>query len=99
MSVRRNNVKTVSQLAKDAKGIVNGVRRTGRPVMVTVAGKPGVVIVDAASYEKQLRDERLTAMLLEGEADIQAGRVRPFDEFVRELNLGKKVSSRNHLRR
>lgn len=88
--------KTLTELAKDAKAIVKNVHRTGRPVVVTLDGKPGVVILDAESYEKKLQADRLRAMLLESEADIQAGRTRPAEEFFRELLRDKKILSKNH---
>ena len=87
--------KTLAELAKDAKAIVKSVHRTGRPVVVTLDGKPGVVILDAESFEKKQQADRMRAMLLESEADIQAGRTRPAAEFFKELLRGKKIPSKN----
>jgi prevent-host-death family protein len=94
-----SNVRTLTELAKDAKAIVREVRKTKRPVTVTVAGKPGVVILDARSYRQSLHEQRLEAMLLEAEKDIEAGRVRPLEDFVEELALGKKILRSTHRQR
>ena len=74
------DVKTIGELSKNARAIVNSVRRTRQPVVVTMGGKPGVVIVAADDYERQQHVKRLKSMLLEAEADIEAGRERPLEE-------------------
>jgi prevent-host-death family protein len=91
--------KTLTELAKDVKSIINQVHRTGRPVVVTVDGKPGVVILDAGTYEKRLQASRLRDLLSQGEADIQAGRVRPLEDFVKDMRRGKKIPGKNHHQR
>ncbi len=91
--------KTINELAKNTMAIVKNVRRTGQPVVVTMGGKPGVVIVAADDYEQKLHVKRLRSMLLEAEADIEAGRERPLEEFLEELNHAKKISGKNHRKR
>ena len=93
---RNDDVRTLTEFAREAKAIVLEVRKTKRPVVVTVAGKPGVVVMDARSYRKTLHNERLEAMLAQAEQDIKSGRVRPLEEFVEELDLGKKAPRANH---
>jgi prevent-host-death family protein len=79
------DIKTVSELKARTKAVLGQVRRTGRPVVVTVNGKPDVVIVDALDYERQKQALNLAALLAEGEADVRAGRVRPAREFLKDL--------------
>lgn len=87
--------KTVKELEREPLEILKQVRRTGRPVVVTVNGKPDVVIMDAATYERKLQNRTLAQLLAEGEADIRAGRTRPAAEVFDELIREKKVSRRN----
>jgi prevent-host-death family protein len=91
--------KTLAELAKDAKNIVNQVHRTGRPVVVTVDGKPGVVILDAGTYEQRIHAARLRDLISQGEADIQAERVRPLEDFAKDMRGGKKIPGKNHQQR
>ena len=91
--------KTLTELTKDTKTIVNQVHRTGRPVVVTMDGKPGVVILDAATYEERLHTARLRGLISQGETDIQAGRVRPIEDFAKDMDRGKKIPGKNHPKR
>ena len=77
---------------ENAQEIVDQIHQTGRPVVVTSKGKPDVVILDAAAYERRLKVANLAQLLMEGEADVRAGRTRPAKEFFKELNRGKKIS-------
>lgn len=84
--------RTIQELEKDPRAVMKQVRQTGRPVVVTVKGKPDMVIVDVRTYEKRLQHRTLAQLLAEGEADIAAGRVRPIEEFEAEFFRDKKVS-------
>ena len=53
--------------------------------MVTVKGKPGVVLLDAAVYEKRLAEINLSRLLSEAETDVRAGRVRPAREAIKDI--------------
>ena len=79
------DIRSVSDLKRDTKGIFRHVRETGRPVVVTVNGKPDVVILDAAVYERRLKESNLARLIAEAEADVRAGRVRPAREALREI--------------
>jgi prevent-host-death family protein len=79
------DIRSVSELKRDTKKIFRHVHETGRPVVVTVNGKPGVVLLDAAVYEKRLAEVNLARLLAEGEADIRAGRVRPAREVIKDI--------------
>ena len=86
------DIKTMVELQENAQEIVDQIHQTGRPVVVTSGGKPDVVILDAAAYERRLKIANLAQLLMEGEADVRAGRVRPAEDFFDELNRGKKIS-------
>ncbi|MBL9125308.1 MAG: type II toxin-antitoxin system Phd/YefM family antitoxin [Planctomycetaceae bacterium] len=79
------DVKTITELACQAEQIVRQVSQTGRPVTVTSGGGGDVVIVDAEQYNRWLKTINLAALLAEGESDVRTGRVRPLDDFLREL--------------
>jgi prevent-host-death family protein len=86
------DIRPVTDLKRDALSIVRQVRRTGRPVVLTAEGKADVVVMDARMYEEHLKAMNLSRLLVEGEADIAAGRVRPMRSFLREFKRGKKIS-------
>ena len=84
--------RTLAELESRPRDILDQVHRTGRPVVVTVDGKPDVVILDVATYERRLKALNLALLLAEAEADAKAGRTAPLDAFLDELNRGKTVS-------
>jgi prevent-host-death family protein len=85
------DIRSVSELKRYTREILEQVRKTRRPVMLTVNGKPDAVLIDAKSYEKQMKALNLARLLAEGEEDISAGRVRPARSFLREFKNAHKI--------
>jgi prevent-host-death family protein len=79
------DIRSVSELKRDTKKIFRHLHETGRPVVVTVKGKPGVVLLDAAVYERRLAEINLSRLLSEGEEDIRRGKVRPAREAIKDI--------------
>ena len=85
------DIKSISDLKKKTREIFDQIHRTGRPVIVTVNGKPDVVLLDAAVFEKKLRTLNLGQLLAEAELDVKEGRTRPAREFLKEFKHAKKI--------
>ena len=85
------DIKSVSELKTNTRRVLEQVRATRRPVVVTVKGRPAVVVVDAAEFQRQQQALDLAACLSAGEADVRAGRVRPASDFLSELGRAKKT--------
>jgi prevent-host-death family protein len=85
------DVKTVSELKHSLRSVFEQIHQTGRPVVVTVNGKPDVVLMDAAQFERKLRALNLASLLARGEDDIRRGRTRPARALLRELKREAKV--------
>jgi prevent-host-death family protein len=83
--------RTLAEFEQDPREIWKQVHRTGRPVVVTVKGKPDVVVIEAAAFERRLSLANLACLLDEAEADVRAGSTRPADEFLREFDRDNKV--------
>jgi prevent-host-death family protein len=70
------------------------LKKTGKPVVLTVNGKAEVVVQDASAYQRLLEEfaklerDEMRLFLEISRADIEAGRTRPADEVFAEL--GKK---------
>jgi len=74
---RNNSVKMLKQL-----------KRTGRPIVLTVNGKAKATVISAAEYQRLMdiaadADER--EGVRQGDADIAAGRTRPAEEVFAEM--------------
>ena len=85
------DIKSVSDFKKQIREVFIQLHRTGRPVVITVNGRPDVVLLDAVVFERKLSALNLSALLAAGEADVVAGRTRSARTAVRALRRGKKI--------
>ena len=85
------DIRSVTDLKRNTREIIEHARRTGRPVILTANGKADALLMDAETYERQLGNANLVALLAAGEADIAAGRVRPARAFLREFKRARKI--------
>ncbi len=86
------DIKSTSDLKRHMREIFDQLHRTGRPVVVTVNGKPDVVMLDAAVFERKLKTLNLALLLAESEQDIRSGRARPARTFLKSLKHARKIS-------
>ncbi len=85
------DIKSVSDLKKKTNEIFKQMHRTGRPIIVTVNGKPDAVLIDVEVFEKKLKALNLGALLAEAETEVKEGHVRPARDFLKEFKHGAKV--------
>ncbi len=85
------DIKSVTDLKKRTNEIFSQIHRTGRPVIITVNGRPDAVLIDAKIFEKKLKVLNLGSLLSEAERDIKAEKIRPAEEFLEEFEGGKKI--------
>ena len=74
------------------RDIFEQLHRTGRPVVVTVNGRPDVVLLDAAVFERKLKAFNLSRLLATAEKEIRIGRTRPARSFLKVFKDAKKIS-------
>ncbi len=86
------DIKTVSDLKKHMREVLDQLHRTGRPVIVTVNGKPDAVLLEAAVFEKKLKALNLSLFLAEAEEDVHAGRTRSARAFLKSFKHAQKIS-------
>lgn len=85
------DIKTVSDLKANTGDIFKQLHRTGRPIIVTVNGKPDVVLIDVGVFEKKLKALNMSALIALAETDVRERRTRPAREFLKELRRSAKV--------
>ena len=83
--------KTLEDLRQIPETVLAQVRDTGRPVSITVNGKPAAVLLDVAVFERWLRVLNLVKLLAPAEEDILAGRTQPLDDFMKEFCLANQT--------
>lgn len=88
-----DDIRSVTDLKRNTREILDQVRRTGRPVILTVNGKADSVLMDAKTYEQHLSASNLGRLLAPAEDDVRSGRTRPMSAFLREFKRARKISS------
>ena len=86
------DIKSVSDLKKKTREIFKQMHSTGRPIIITVNGKPDAVLLDAEVFEKKLKVLNLGILLAEAEAEIKKGNIRPARDFLKEFKHSAEVS-------
>ena len=86
------DIRSVTDLKRKTKEILNHLHRTQRPVVLTVNGKADAVLMDTKTYEKHLRASNMMRLLIQAEEDIAAGRTRSMSSFLKEFKHARKIS-------
>ena len=87
------DIKTVSDLKKKTNEIFKHMHDTGRPVVVTVNGKPDAILMDVNVFEKKLKALNLGLLLAPAEKDVKEGRTKDARTFLKEFKKSAKISS------
>ncbi|OGU06724.1 MAG: prevent-host-death protein [Geobacteraceae bacterium GWC2_58_44] len=85
------DIRSVTDLKRHTREILDHVHATGRPVVLTVNGRADSVIMDAGVYQKHLQAANMARLLAPAEADAAEGRTSPADEFFKEFKRARNI--------
>lgn len=85
------DIRSITDLKRHTREILDHVHQTGRPVVLTVNGRADSVIIDAKVYEKQLKAMNLARLLSEAEAQVSDGKARSARTFLKEFKNARKI--------
>jgi prevent-host-death family protein len=85
------DIRSVTDLKRHTREILDHVHLTGRPMVLTVNGRADSVIIDAKVYEKQLKAINLARLLSEAEAQVSSGNTRSARVFLEEFKNARKI--------
>ncbi len=63
------DIRPFADLEQNASEVLEQMRATGRPIVLTIEGKADAVLMDAKTYEKHLRAANMSRLLAPAEAD------------------------------
>ena len=86
------DIKSVSDLKKKTNEIFKQMHRTGRPIIVTVNGKPDAVLLDVEIFERKLKALNLGFLLTQAETEVKEGHTRQARDFLKEFKRSAKIS-------
>jgi prevent-host-death family protein len=84
------DIHPLTTFKRNTSGFVKRMKKTKRPVVLTVNGKAELVVQDASSYQSLLeRLDRLETVeaIRRGLKDVEQGRVRDAREALEELRV------------
>lgn len=80
-----SQVKPISYLKANAAEVLAQLTEGRKPLVITQNGEAKAVIQDVASYEETQETLALLKILALGNAEIEAGKVKPVAEVVARL--------------
>ena len=82
------DIQSLSVFKRDTTKFLHQMKKTGRPIVLTVNGKAAMIVQDAESYDENLREwdrrDRI-ASVKRGIEDMKAGRTKPAEKVFREF--------------
>jgi prevent-host-death family protein len=91
------DIQSLSTFKRDTAKMAARLRKTGRPVVLTVNGKAEMVVQDAAAYQRlvELAEQaEMLSFLQKSKAEVDAGHTKPaveaLDALAKKYKLGGK---------
>jgi prevent-host-death family protein len=80
--IASKDIKPITDLKRNTKGVLEELHRHKRPVILTLNGRPDSVLIDIETYENQIQVANLSKLLQEGEMDARSGKVSSARDFL-----------------
>ena len=88
------DIHSLSDFKRKTAEFMARMKRSGRPVVLTINGKAQLVVQDASSYQRLLQQAERAEMiqfLRESREDLEAGRTQPAREALQRLAKKHKL--------
>ena len=72
-----NDIRSLSDFKRNTVELLDRLRKTGHPLVLTINGKAEVVVQDAVAYQTLLDRVEAIEGIQRGLADVKAGRTKP----------------------
>ena len=72
-----NDIRSLSDFKRNTTGLLDRLRTTGHPLVLTINGKAELVVQDAEAYQALLDRVEAIEGIQRGLADVKAGRTKP----------------------
>ncbi len=80
-----NDIQPVSDFRANAAAVIERVRSSGRPVVLTQRGRGTAVLVDIRRYQALIEENQVLKDIHASLVDIAEGRTTPHEEVVARL--------------
>ena len=79
------DIESMTTFKRNSAGLMKRLRKSGRPLVLTVKGKAEAVVMDAAAYQKIALHVDAVEGIRRGLAQARKGIGRPVDEVFDDL--------------
>ena len=80
-----NDIRSLSDFKRNTVDLLDRIRTTGNPMVLTVNGKAELIVQDAGAYQALLDRVEALEGIQRGVADVKAGRTRPAQQVFDKL--------------
>ena len=85
------DIHSLTTFKRNSSGLIKRMKKTGRPLVLTVNGKAEAVLLDASKYQEVAGHLDAVASIREGLAQANKGVGRPTDEVFDELEQEESI--------
>lgn len=76
----------IADLSENAASVVDRVRDSSNPIIITESGEPAAVILSVETYERREQEYQMLLVLARGEKEIAAGVGHSLDDVLAEAD-------------
>lgn len=76
----------ITDLRQDAAAVLERVRRSGQPVVITQRGRAAAIMVTPESFERSENERQILKLLARGEREIAKGKGFDLDSVLAEAD-------------
>jgi prevent-host-death family protein len=80
-----NDIRSLSDFKRNTVHLLDRIRKTGNPMVLTINGKAELVVQDAEAYQALLDRVETLEGIQRGIADVKAGRTKPAQQVFDKL--------------
>jgi PHD/YefM family antitoxin component YafN of YafNO toxin-antitoxin module len=87
-----NDIRSLSDFKRNTVDLLDRLRKTGHPLVLTINGKAELVVQDAGAYQALLDRVEAVEGIQQGLADARAGRAKPARHVFARLRRKHGIS-------
>ena len=86
-----NDIRSLSDFKRNTVDLLDRIRTTGNPMVLTVNGKAELIVQDAGAYQALLDRVEALEGIQRGIADVKAGRAKPAQQVFERLRRKRDI--------
>lgn len=85
------DIRSITDLKRNTNAVLDQIRKTRRPVVLTINGKAEAVLLSTKEYEKILNAFNFLKLLVPAEDDISNKRYKEAKTFFKEFKSDRNI--------